>query len=136
MLLLSHNLYFATAAHWFRALVLASVIIFGTACGSLSSSATLNMDVPANIRVDAEAYYQPISSHYCFVPENYPSAPNVGVKKFSQPAKPTAHTSKFDVKPTPQSWRLPLATERNKTLDYGHDRGSREAWLKRCLDTR
>ncbi|RBL69415.1 hypothetical protein C3E98_020360 [Pseudomonas sp. MWU13-2625] len=101
MLLLTPNLYLATAAHWFRTLVLASVIIFGTACGSLSSSATLNMDVPANIRVDAEAYYQPISSHYCFVPENYPSAPNVGVKKFSQPAKPTAHTSKFDVKLLP-----------------------------------
>lgn len=101
MLSLSPKLNFATATHSIRALLLASFIIFGTGCNSFSSSATLNMDIPANFSVTAEAYYQPFSPYYCYAPENYARDPNLGVKKFKQPWQPTAQTAKFNVKLLP-----------------------------------
>ncbi len=82
-------------------MLLTSFIILTTACSSFSKSAVLKIDVPANFSVNAEAYYQPISPHYCYAPDYYTRYPNLGVKKFSQSSQSTAQVSKFDVKLLP-----------------------------------
>lgn len=98
MLSLSPNLHLATATRFFRASLLASLVIFGSACGSLSNSTKLKMDIPANFSVTAEAYYHPISSNGCYLSPDYALDPDFGVKKFRQHPHSTAHTSEFKVR--------------------------------------
>lgn len=97
MFSLSPKPHLTTTSHLFRASLLVSLVIFGSAC-SLSNSTTLKIDVPANFIVNTEAYYHPISNDLCYLSSDYAHDPDFGVKKFRQTSQPTAHTSQFKLK--------------------------------------
>ncbi|APC16855.1 hypothetical protein BLL42_14355 [Pseudomonas frederiksbergensis] len=62
-----------------------------------SNTVTLKTEMPAEFSVHATAYYHPVFSSVCFLPDDYAGDPNPDKKRFSSRSHATAHTSEFEV---------------------------------------